>query len=98
VNYDWTGNIRELANVVERSVILSKSQQIDIACLPPDLRGEGEPKIPVGESFEDAITNFKKRIILKSLREAHNNKAEAARNLKMSRAYFFRLLNQLDLK
>ena len=97
-NYDWPGNIRELANVVERAVILTKDTIIDMEYLPPDLRGEREPQPVTGVSFEDALNNFKKHLILRSLRESNNNKAQAARQLKISRAYLFRLLNQLGLK
>lgn len=97
INYDWTGNIRELANVVERAVILSKGPTINVEHLPRDLRGDNEPTSTIDESFEEALNNFKKRLILKSLRESGNNKAEAARNLKISRAYLFRLLNQLGV-
>ena len=97
-NYDWPGNIRELANIVERSVILTKSSSINVEHLPPDLRGEICTSMSDDESFEEAINNFKKRIVLRALHESGNNKAEAARNLKISRAYLFRLLNQLGIK
>lgn len=97
-NYDWPGNVRELANVVERAVILTKDVVIETECLPPDLRGEFEPQSVTGVSFEDALNNFKKNLILRALHESNNNKAQAARQLKISRAYLFRLLNQLGLK
>jgi len=97
-NYNWPGNIRELANIVERSIILTKSSFINVEHLPPDLRGEIFTSILDDESFEIAINNFKRRIVLRALNESGNNKAEAAGNLKISRAYLFRLLNQLGLK
>jgi len=96
-HYDWPGNIRELANVVERAVILAQSPVISIEYLPPDLKGEVD-SVTAAESFEELVNDFKKQIILKSLKESGNNKAEAARSLKISRAYFFRLLNQLGLR
>ena len=97
-NYDWPGNIRELANVVERAVILTKDQVIHVEQLPRDFRGEFDPIIAQCESFEEAIINFKRRLILKSLQESNNNKAEAARNLKIDRSYLFRLCKQLEIK
>jgi Nif-specific regulatory protein len=97
-NYDWPGNIRELANVLERAVILTKDTIIDIDSLPPDLGGEIELQPTADVSFEEALNNFKKKLILTSLRESNNNTAQAARQLNISRAYFFRLLNQLGLK
>src|ERR1700675_4584672 len=34
VDYDWPGNVRELENVVERAVVLSSQQLLDVDCLP----------------------------------------------------------------
>ncbi len=96
-NYDWPGNIRELANVVERAVILAKEPVIHVEQLPRDFRGEYALADIKCESYEEASTNFKRRLILNSLQESNNNKAEAARNLKLNRAYFFRLLKQLGI-
>jgi Nif-specific regulatory protein len=98
INCEWKGNVRELANVVERAVILAQDQFIDVENLPPDFRGEPASQIPVGDSFEESISHFKKQLILNALQESGNNKAEAARNLKISRAYLFRLLNQLGIR
>lgn len=97
INYDWPGNIRELANVVERAVILAKDQVIHVEQLPRDFRGEFDLTNTECESFEEAIINFKRRLILKSLQESKYNKAEAARNLKINRSYLFRLLKQLEI-
>jgi len=97
-NYEWKGNVRELANVVERAVILTQGNLIDVENLPPDFRGESAPLIPASDSFEESINHFKKQLILNALHESNNNKAEAARMLKISRAYLFRLLNQLELR
>ena len=97
-NHTWQGNIRELANVVERAVILSDNETIDVECLPPHLRGKDESEIPIGDSYEEALNNFKKRLILNTLRETGDNRSEAARVLKISRSYLLRLLNQLGMK
>jgi two-component system, NtrC family, response regulator AlgB len=40
--YNWPGNLRELRNVIERAVILSNSDEIDIIDLPNDIRSGGE--------------------------------------------------------
>ncbi len=97
-NYQWPGNIRELANVVERAVILTKDLVIETEFLPPELCEAPEAQPVLDVAFEDALNTFKKNLILRSLRESNNNKAQAARNLHISRAYLFRLLNQLGLK
>ncbi|MBC8182453.1 sigma-54-dependent Fis family transcriptional regulator [candidate division KSB1 bacterium] len=97
-NYDWPGNVRELANIVERAVILTKSSIINIEHLPLDLKNETCSLLIDDLSFEEAIKHFKTGLILKALNKSGNNKAEVARNLKISREYFFRLLNQLGIR
>jgi transcriptional regulator with PAS, ATPase and Fis domain len=40
VKYHWPGNVRELQNVIERCVVLAIGDEIDLALLPPTIRGE----------------------------------------------------------
>jgi two-component system, NtrC family, response regulator AtoC len=40
--HSWPGNIRELENVLERTILFSTSDRIDVGDLPADLRGDGE--------------------------------------------------------
>jgi DNA-binding NtrC family response regulator len=38
--YDWPGNVRELENVVERAVVLSTYERVDVDLLPESLRSK----------------------------------------------------------
>ena len=40
MDYDWPGNVRELENVVERAVVLSTSERVDIDLLPESIRSK----------------------------------------------------------
>jgi DNA-binding NtrC family response regulator len=40
MDYDWPGNVRELENVVERAVVLSTQERVDVDLLPEALRGK----------------------------------------------------------
>jgi DNA-binding NtrC family response regulator len=47
VKYHWPGNVRELQNVIERCVVLATGDEIDLALLPPSIRGEAVgPAVP----------------------------------------------------
>jgi transcriptional regulator with PAS, ATPase and Fis domain len=80
--YPWPGNVRELRNIIERAVVLSKSAWIDEAALPPYLRGQGSPdKKLVLEVGHTTMADAERELIIRTLKSAGNNKAEAARQL-----------------
>jgi two-component system, NtrC family, response regulator HydG len=80
--YSWPGNVREFRNVMERALILSKSEWIEIFHLPPYLRNPGAESstkivLPLGITAAEA----ERELILKTLEKTGHNKAEAARQL-----------------
>src|SRR5499427_2062157 len=40
MDYDWPGNVRELENVVERAVVLSTSERVDVELLPESIKSK----------------------------------------------------------
>jgi Nif-specific regulatory protein len=105
--YSWPGNVRELENAVQRAVVLSEGQSVDVSHLPSDIRkGSPEEPLSIGSteqrpslnaSYEDEIRQFKKRLILRTLRKHGWNKVESARSLGVARGYLHRLINQLEI-
>jgi DNA-binding NtrC family response regulator len=82
MNYSWPGNVRELRNVMERAVILAKSEWIEPSRFPPYVQHPGVDferniVLPVGITAAEA----EKELILRTLKRVGNNKAEAARQL-----------------
>jgi len=80
--YSWPGNVRELRNVIERAVILSKSNWIEPSHLPPYIRDKDPASstrvvLTKGMTMADA----ERELIIKTLEQSGNNKAEAARRL-----------------
>jgi len=66
-NYDWPGNIRELQNVIERSVILSKGPDIHLAM--PEVIERSSPAAARGPGSD--VSDAKERArILQALKEA----------------------------
>ena len=54
-NYDWPGNIRELENLIERLVVLTKSEQINTEHLPPEITGLASNPKEGNLSLEEAV-------------------------------------------
>ncbi len=87
-NYRWPGNIRELENVVERLVVLSRGSEITVADLPEFLRRE-QPLAdvlqldlpPRGISLE----SIEKELLIRALEKFNWNQTHAARYLDISR-------------
>jgi Nif-specific regulatory protein len=82
MQYHWPGNVRELENCMERAVLFCTDQVIHSHHLPPTLQtGEQSGTLP-SLSFEGAIQNYEKELIIDALKNSRGNMAEAARLLK----------------
>jgi transcriptional regulator with PAS, ATPase and Fis domain len=95
-SYDWPGNIRELENVIEAAVHLTKEESITVASLPPYLVKTFDDK-PRKSSFKEEMDVAEKRILEKALRESKNDKLEAAKSLNMSKSSFYDKLKKHHL-
>ncbi|OGU18933.1 MAG: hypothetical protein A3K13_14015 [Gemmatimonadetes bacterium RIFCSPLOWO2_12_FULL_68_9] len=98
----WPGNIRELANLVERLTILGEGS-VSAAEIEPMLAG-GAPATPkrVGagastQSLSQALEHYERRLIREALDAAGGNLAEAARRLDTDRANLHRRMRRLGL-
>jgi len=85
----WKGNIRELANILERAVLLSEDSTITIDCLlQSDILGtRTEQDIEIQEPLllKEAMRACEMRAIVRALKKAAENRSEAARILGISR-------------
>lgn len=92
--YQWPGNIRELRNVLQRALILSRGSAVKQAHLELEERDSAQWTYSVGfpgsESLDQIIDDVARNIIQEALRRAHGNNSEAARLLNISRHAFGR--------
>ncbi|KTR04295.1 Fis family transcriptional regulator [Aureimonas ureilytica] len=85
MRYDWPGNIRELQNCVERSLLSSRGPVIGAADLPPyvaqrpAIPSDAAPAFPI--DLDEALDTFEKGRILAALKETGGVQVEAARLL-----------------
>ena len=93
--HTWRGNVRELRNIVERSMIMAEGGTLTADTLPPEFQpGAGRNEAP--DSM--ALDALERHHILKVLEYAAGNKAEAARLLGIGIATLYRKLESYGLK
>ncbi|MBA2726976.1 MAG: sigma-54-dependent Fis family transcriptional regulator [Parachlamydiaceae bacterium] len=87
LEYSWPGNARELANVIERAVVMDSSPLIAPDHLyidqgPSNIAINPAPKLefPIGTTLEE----LEKRFIIETLHVQHNNRTETAKMLGIS--------------
>ncbi|WP_285905328.1 sigma-54-dependent transcriptional regulator [Pseudodesulfovibrio pelocollis] len=89
--YDWPGNVRELENVLERALILSRSDALGPDLLPPQVAGAREAVVDMAPVYGHAMTSpasleeAEKLAILRALEENGNHRERTADALGISR-------------
>ncbi len=98
MNFDFPGNVRQLENIIERAVTITKDGKIDVDALPDFLMWkECESVLNIyqygGIDLDKRLMEIEKEAILSALREAKGKKVLAAKLLGLSfRSFRYRLL------
>jgi DNA-binding NtrC family response regulator len=105
--YGWSGNVRELENVIERAVVLTQNETIEEGDLPAEVRAPSSHPLGGGESdvmalahlrFTEAkalaVRAFERRYLSTVLERAGGNITQAALAAGMDRSNFRRLLKE----
>lgn len=95
--HSWPGNVRELENAVQRAAALCDGQSIEVWHLPSTVHNISEDPV-LEKTYELEVRQFKRRLILRTLRQCGWSKAESARTLGVARGYLHRLINQLEIR
>ncbi len=91
----WNGNIRELKNVIERSVILTDGQELDVESLPFEF---AQPLTDNSKNMSAfSLASAEKLHFQKVLNYTKGNKAEAARLLEIGIATLYRKIEEYKL-
>jgi two-component system NtrC family response regulator len=88
-NYRWPGNIREMENVIERLVLLSRSDQILLEDLPMNIR-HGRTQVESATiqpplSAKAGLRAVERELTVSALRDSNWNQSRTARQLAISR-------------
>jgi DNA-binding NtrC family response regulator len=93
--YQWPGNIRELKNVIERSVILVNGEVLTPAVLPYEIEHQTDKSNKTLSAF--SMQSIEKLHIQKVLNYTKGNKAETARLLEIGIATLYRKLDEYGI-
>jgi DNA-binding NtrC family response regulator len=111
--YSYPGNIRELANIVERAAVLSRAQTIGVDDLPSHVLDASAPSVlrTIGPStddseaeawspmpLEEALREPERRIVLAALRANGWNRLRTAEQLGINRTTLYKKMKQLGIE
>ena len=95
--YPWPGNIRELRNVIERSMIVGGEEVLEVSDLPLEIQNHASDKsdsTPLN-SFE--LSAMERRHIVRVLQHTGGNKTETARLLKIGLTTLYRKIEEYKI-
>lgn len=102
-NYDWPGNIRELENLIERAVVLTRSKLITRNSLPPFLSGSGtnggqeRASTMNSGTLKEQTQRFQKNWILEALRKTNGVQKKAAQLLGVKPTTLNEMIKRFDI-
>ncbi|MBI2376124.1 MAG: sigma-54-dependent Fis family transcriptional regulator [Deltaproteobacteria bacterium] len=103
--YAWTGNVRELANVVERAVVLSTGDELGLEVLPEEIVESAARPVQTAEPtgapvmrFHEGVAEAKRALIREALRQTGGHQTRAAELLGLTQPYLARLCKNLGVR
>ena len=103
LDYHWPGNVRELENVIERAVVLSTIDTLDVELLPATIRQPSAYAMPPaslpsnGISFKEAVSSYERQLIIKALQATGGVQKRAAEILKVKPTTLHEMMKRLNV-
>jgi len=95
--YDWPGNVRQLQNEIQRAVLMTERQVVDLADLSASTADAAATPAQETESGYTIMEAMERNTILQVLRETNGNKLEAARRLGIGRQTLYNKLKAYNI-
>ncbi len=107
MDYRWPGNVRELENAIERAVVLSTGEVLEVELLPPSVRsgagGLGASAQPAAAaalqngSFWDAVSSYERQLVIQALQSAGGVQKKAAELLQIKPTTLHEMMKRLGV-
>ena len=82
LSHQWPGNVRELENCIERAILMTEGDAIEMIHLPPSLQAKMREGDPTEKGrLSTVILSQERSLILEALKETRGNQSQAARLL-----------------
>jgi two-component system, NtrC family, response regulator HydG len=101
--YSWPGNLREMRNVVMRSVLLAQTEFVTMDCLPPEFKSdfymhwEAEDLSGTALNLKNVSELAEMNLLERALKEANYNKSLAAKALKIDRKTLYNKIKRYGI-
>ena len=96
-NLPLYGNVRELSNIIERTVILCEKSSIDETLLRETIDSSALTAAPISAASSGKLKDLQKEVILSTLEQCGGNKAAAARALGIDPSTLWRKMKKYEL-
>lgn len=104
MDYRWPGNVRELENAIERAVVLSSGEVLDVELLPPSVRAgtngsshQPPPAMSPNTSFWDAVSTYERQLVISALQSAGGVQKRAAEILQIKPTTLHEMMKRLGI-
>lgn len=102
ISYPWPGNVREIKNIVERMVIMTRGSMIEPKDVPDPVREQrkAQPELSFLEYslLKDARREFEKKFIMKRLMENDENISKTAEMIGIERSNLHRKIKNYGIE
>ncbi len=99
IEYQWRGNVRELGNVIAKSVLISKDEVITLDDLPVEFRRmQRRDELIHSPLSEASLKEVERELIINTLKKVHGNKSKAAKMLGITRKSLYTKLKKFSPK
>ena len=98
--YSFPGNVRELRHAIQHASILARGEEIELAHLPPEISGRGSEANVNGASHSlvEAMEQYEKELIMRTIRGTGERRQRAAKLLGISRKSLWKKLTKYGLQ
>ena len=93
----WKGNVRELDNVIEHTMILADGERIALKELPSAVVASGANHAAFTFNLREALSQYEKQHIMRVLEQTHQDRREAAKLLDISLSSLYRKIEELGI-